>query len=91
MKNNGQVFACVRKKIFVFVGDSIMNQFVNSLWSLTRVRAAFVRANLLFKVADLMRERRHLFSAMMTLEVGKTWPEADGDTCEAIDFLDFYG
>ncbi len=48
------------------------------------------RANLLFKVADLMRERRHLFSAMMTLEVGKTWPEADGDTCEAIDFLDFY-
>jgi 1-pyrroline-5-carboxylate dehydrogenase len=24
-------------------------------------------------------------------EVGKTWPEADGDTAEAIDFLEFYG
>jgi 1-pyrroline-5-carboxylate dehydrogenase len=26
----------------------------------------------------------------MVLEVGKSWPEADGDTAEAIDFLDFY-
>ena len=26
----------------------------------------------------------------MTLEVGKTWAEADGDTAEAIDFMEFY-
>ena len=26
----------------------------------------------------------------MVLEVGKTWAEADGDTAEAIDFLEFY-
>src|SRR5262249_21984391 len=26
----------------------------------------------------------------MVYEVGKTWPEADGDTAEAIDFLEFY-
>jgi len=25
------------------------------------------------------------------LEVGKTWVEADADTAEAIDFLEFYG
>jgi len=37
-----------------------------------------------------MRERRHHFSAWMTLEVGKSWPEADADTAEAIDFLEFY-
>src|SRR6185295_9193638 len=24
-------------------------------------------------------------------EVGKTWPEADADTAEAIDFMEFYG
>src|SRR5436305_14863893 len=27
----------------------------------------------------------------MVYEVAKTWPEADGDTAEAIDFLEFYG
>src|SRR5437868_13820986 len=48
------------------------------------------RAQLLFRVAELMRERKHEFSAWMVYEVAKTWPEADGDTAEAIDFLEFY-
>ncbi len=48
------------------------------------------RAALLFRVADLLRERRHYFSAWMVHEVAKTWAEADGDTAEAIDFCDFY-
>jgi 1-pyrroline-5-carboxylate dehydrogenase len=29
-------------------------------------------------------------SATMVHEVGKSWPEADGDTAEAIDFCEFY-
>ncbi|HEX2914167.1 MAG TPA: L-glutamate gamma-semialdehyde dehydrogenase [Chloroflexia bacterium] len=49
------------------------------------------RASYLFKVADLMRQRKHLFSAWMIFEVGKNWVEADADTAEAIDFLEFYG
>jgi 1-pyrroline-5-carboxylate dehydrogenase len=49
-----------------------------------------VRAGLLLKAADLMRQRKHEFSAVMILEVGKTWAEADADTAEAIDFLEFY-
>src|SRR5437588_5762733 len=49
------------------------------------------RAELLFRVAALMRERKHELSAWMIYEVAKTWPEADGDTAEAIDFLEFYG
>ena len=48
------------------------------------------RANLLFRVAAILRERKHEFSAWMVYEVGKTWPEADGDTAEAIDFCEFY-
>ncbi len=48
------------------------------------------RAGLLLKAAALMRERKHEFSAVMVYEVGKTWPEADADTAEAIDFLEFY-
>ena len=48
------------------------------------------RAALLFRVADTLRERRHEMSAWMIHEVGKSWPEADGDTAEAIDFCDYY-
>ncbi|MGD1046678.1 MAG: L-glutamate gamma-semialdehyde dehydrogenase [Bacteroidota bacterium] len=48
------------------------------------------RADYLFKAAKLMRQRKHEFSAVMIYEVGKTWPEADADTAEAIDFLEFY-
>ena len=48
------------------------------------------RADVLLRAAALMRARRHQFSAAMVLEVGKSWPEADGDTAEAIDFLEFY-
>src|SRR5215217_5403544 len=49
------------------------------------------RAALLFRVAAIMRERKHELSAWMILEVAKSWPEADGDTAEAIDFCEFYG
>ena len=49
------------------------------------------RADLLFRTAAILRERKHEFSAVMALEVGKSWAEADGDTAEAIDFLEFYG
>ncbi|MEK4666828.1 L-glutamate gamma-semialdehyde dehydrogenase [Niallia sp. FSL R7-0271] len=49
------------------------------------------RAAYLFKAAALMRERKHEFSAYLVLESGKNWVEADADTAEAIDFLEFYG
>ncbi len=48
------------------------------------------RADYLFKAAELMRQRRYYLNAWMTYEVGKSWVEADGDTAEAIDFLEFY-
>ena len=49
------------------------------------------RADLVFRVAAVLRERKHELSAWMIHEVAKTWAEADGDTAEAIDFLEFYG
>jgi 1-pyrroline-5-carboxylate dehydrogenase len=48
------------------------------------------RAEYLFKAAGLMRQRKHEFSAVMILESGKNYAEADADTAEAIDFLEFY-
>ena len=49
------------------------------------------RAAKLFRIAAIMRERKHELSAWMIHEVAKTWAEADGDTAEAIDFCEFYG
>ncbi len=48
------------------------------------------RAEILRRAAELMRRRRFELNATMVLEVGKSWIEADADTAEAIDFLDFY-
>jgi 1-pyrroline-5-carboxylate dehydrogenase len=49
------------------------------------------RAALLFRAADLIRERKFEFCAWLTYEVGKNWAEADADVGETIDFLEFYG
>ncbi len=49
------------------------------------------RAEYLFKAARIIKKRRAEINAWMTLEVGKNYLEADADTCEAIDFLEFYG
>ncbi|MEK3885454.1 L-glutamate gamma-semialdehyde dehydrogenase [Paenibacillus sp. PL2-23] len=49
------------------------------------------RARVLYKAAAILRRRKHEFSAWMVYEAGKTWVEADGDTAEAIDFMEFYG
>src|ERR1700687_1689953 len=49
------------------------------------------RAELLFKAAAMIRERKFEFCAWLTFEVGKNWAEADADVGETIDFLEFYG
>jgi 1-pyrroline-5-carboxylate dehydrogenase len=48
------------------------------------------RAQYLFKAAELLRQRRYDYDALLVYEVGKSWVEADGDISEAIDFLEFY-
>src|SRR6266852_972628 len=48
------------------------------------------RAGYVFAAADLLKQHRFYYNAWMIYEVGKSWPEADGDTAEAIDFLEFY-
>jgi RHH-type proline utilization regulon transcriptional repressor/proline dehydrogenase/delta 1-pyrroline-5-carboxylate dehydrogenase len=56
-------------------------------WSSTPVEE---RSSILEKWADLMEAERDELSALMVLEAGKPWREADADTCEAIDFLRYY-
>jgi 1-pyrroline-5-carboxylate dehydrogenase len=49
------------------------------------------RADLLFRAAQIIRERKFELCACLTFEVGKNWIEADADVGETIDFLEFYG
>jgi 1-pyrroline-5-carboxylate dehydrogenase len=48
------------------------------------------RAAFLFRVADVMRERKLEFMAWLVFEVSKNWLEADADVSETIDFCEFY-
>ncbi len=48
------------------------------------------RADILFKAAAIVRRRKHEFSAYLVHEAGKPWNEADADTAEGIDFLEYY-
>ena len=57
------------------------------LWNQTPVEK---RCHLLTSLADKMEDHRYSLSALQTLEVGKNWPSADADVCEAIDFCRYY-
>jgi 1-pyrroline-5-carboxylate dehydrogenase len=48
------------------------------------------RAGLLFRVGELMRERKSELSAWLSFEVGKNYAEADADIAELIDFCELY-
>jgi 1-pyrroline-5-carboxylate dehydrogenase len=50
-----------------------------------RERAAMVR-----NAAAILRRRKFEFDAWLVVEAGKTWPEAEADVSEAIDFCDYY-
>lgn len=48
------------------------------------------RSAVLTRAAAAMRARRDELSAIVLLENGKPWGEADAEVCEAIDFLEYY-
>ena len=49
-----------------------------------------VRAAILTKAAEIIRSRRDEFTSVIVHENGKGWRDADAETCEAIDFCEFY-
>jgi RHH-type proline utilization regulon transcriptional repressor/proline dehydrogenase/delta 1-pyrroline-5-carboxylate dehydrogenase len=53
-------------------------------------RSAAERAEILRRAAELLRARRPALTALAVREAAKPWAEADGDVCEAIDFLQYY-
>jgi 1-pyrroline-5-carboxylate dehydrogenase len=57
------------------------------VWSQT---PAEKRIEMLVKVASILRERKNEFNAWLGFESGKTWPEAEGEVAEAVDFCEYY-
>lgn len=74
------------KEIAIKAVETAHDYFQNT-W---RWVAPEIRARILMKTAHLLRQRKHEFSATMVYEESKNWGEADADTAEAIDFLEFY-
>jgi 1-pyrroline-5-carboxylate dehydrogenase len=50
---------------------------------------ALERATLLLRAAELVRRRRFELTALMAYEVGKNWPEGDGEVAETADHLEY--
>jgi len=55
-----------------------------------RETPASQRADRLRRAADIIEEKRFDLAALMVFESGKPWHEADGDICEAADYLRYY-
>lgn len=72
------------------LAEKAMQAAVQAFKTWKKVKPEF-RADVLFKAAAIIRRRKHEFSALLTKEAGKPWEEADADTAEAIDFLEYYG
>jgi len=49
-----------------------------------------VRADVLVRLASLIRRDRFDFIALLGMEIGKDWYEADAEIAEAIDFCEYY-
>src|SRR6202167_3794596 len=49
------------------------------------------RVACVYRTAEILRKRRYELDAWLVYEIGKTWPEADADIAELIDFCEYYG
>ena len=65
--------------------DAAFRHFAD--WSRT---PATDRVRMLLNTANLIRLRKNEFNAWLVFEAGKTWPEAEAEVSEAIDFCEYY-
>ena len=69
--------------------DAALDTATRSARDWARTPAA-ERAAALIRAAAWLRDRRLEIAALEVRECAKPWAEADGDVCEAIDFLEYY-
>jgi 1-pyrroline-5-carboxylate dehydrogenase len=72
---------------------ALANRAIDAAWSAfgpwSRTPAE-ERVRMLVDVARILRSRRFEFDAWLTYEAGKSWPEAEAEIAEAIDFCEYY-
>jgi 1-pyrroline-5-carboxylate dehydrogenase len=74
-------------------GAALANRAVESAWAAYPAWSSTPpeeRVRLLFEAARILRARKMEFDAWLIYEAGKTWPEAEADVSEAIDFCEYY-
>ena len=81
----GKVAKATKKHI-----DLAMESALEAFQTWRRMPAQ-ARSDILFKAAQITRRRKHEISAWLVYEAGKPWDQADADTAEGIDFLEYYG
>ena len=65
-------------------------QYTSSFFAHWSQCSPYDRISCLKNLAELMKKREFELSALQVFEVGKTWPEAQADVAEAIDFCNYY-
>src|SRR3954471_13354598 len=71
----------------------LANRAVEDAWQYFREWSATPwedRVRMLVDAARILRARKLEFDAWLVYEAGKTWPEAEADVAEAIDFCEYY-
>lgn len=58
-----------------------------SMWGFTPAEERIAK---LIRAAELFRQRKMEWDAWLVYEAGKTWPEAEADVSEAVDFCEYY-
>ena len=80
-----QVVGCVHRATQELADQAV--RAANEAFKTWQYTSAEHRASYLVKASAEMRRRKAEFNAWLVLEAGKSWPEAEADTSEAIDFM----
>jgi 1-pyrroline-5-carboxylate dehydrogenase len=83
-----EVVGVVQKATVEMAERAVETAFANfPAWS--RIPAA-ERVQMALRLAGIIRERKLEFDAWLVFEAGKTWPEAEAEVAEAVDFCEYY-
>ncbi|MBP1969127.1 1-pyrroline-5-carboxylate dehydrogenase [Virgibacillus natechei] len=86
--NKNQVVGSVSKATTQHVDQAM--KAANEALKTWRTWTPEERAEVLYRAAAIVRRRKHEFSAWLVYDAGKPWDQADGDTAEGIDFMEYY-
>lgn len=86
--DKNQVVGNVSKATKAYVDQAM--ESAQAAFEKWRTWTAVERAEVLYRAAAIVRRRKHEFSAWLVYDAGKPWGQADADTAEGIDFIEYY-